>query len=57
MNNYVPYVWRKDYSNNGPLAGKKFYKLRTKERANIWAALPHHQSTLIPEMQMMARFD
>jgi hypothetical protein len=36
---------------------KKFYKLRTKERANIWAALPHHQSTLIPEMQMMARFD
>ena len=24
MNNYVPYVWRKDYSNNGPWPGKSF---------------------------------
>ena len=34
MNNHVPYIWRKNYRNNGPWP-KKFYRPRTKKRGSI----------------------
>jgi hypothetical protein len=38
MNNYMPYVWRKDYSNNGPWPEKVLQTAHEKARQHLGRA-------------------